>query len=414
MTGSILFVHGMYEHKRPAFDTAREMGLSITVVGPALPEFAAGLVEDFVPGGTDTPDQLRATLALLRERHRRRPYGGVITFWDHGVVPAAEIAAALGLPGSSPVAAHRVRNKHRMRLALARHGVPHPDFALVRDWPELVAASERIGFPAVYKPAGGAGSVGVLPVTSAEELPELFRVSRELLTPERDSFFGYYPGEFVYERLVTGREVSVEGVLARGVLHLAGVTEKWATPEAFTEFQHAYPARLTPAEERTARELTAAAVRAVGIDDCGVHAEVMLTPDGGGRVIEVNGRLGGDFITSHLVPLADGTDLLRAALDAALGREVRLARTRDGAACVRFLLAERSGVVTGWEGLADARGSAGVQEVTVTRQVGDLVELPPEAFFASRLGFVVATGRDTDEAVERAGRALAKVRCNVG
>jgi biotin carboxylase len=412
MGGVVLFVHGMYAHKRPAFEAARELGLSIAVVGPDLPGWAAPLVDEFVPGATESAQAMRTTIEQLQARHAARPYAGVVTFWDHGVVPVAQIATALGLPGSSPQAAHQVRNKYAMRLALGRHGVPQPPFALVRNWPELEAAARRIGFPAVYKPAGGAGSAGVFPVRSATDLHRVFETRTKHLTPNNDSFFGYYPGEFVYERFVPGREVSVEGVVADGVLHTAGVTEKWTTPDTFTEFQHAYPARLASEQEKTARQLAQAAVHAIGIDYCGVHAEVMLTDDGG-QVIEVNGRLGGDFITSHLVPLAEGTDLLQAAIKAATGRPVHLTATRREAACVRFLLADRRGVVARWRGLEDARAAPGVQEVTVTRQVGDPVELPPEAFFASRLGFVVTHGRDTGEAVELAGRGLSAVKCDV-
>jgi biotin carboxylase len=402
----------MYAAKRPAFEAARRLGLNIAVVGPELPEWAAGLIDEYVPGGTDTAEAMQATIEQLKDRHAVRPYAGVVTFWDHGVVPVAQIAAALGLPGSSPQAAHQVRNKHAMRLALAQHGVPQPRFALVRSWPELQAAAEAIGFPAVYKPVGGAGSAGVLLVRSAADLGEVHQTATRHLIPDNDSFFAYYPGEFIYERFVPGREVSVEAVVVDGVLHTAGITEKWSTSDTFTEFQHAYPARLTPEQAATARNLAREAVRAIGIDRCGVHAEVMLT-DGGGQVIEVNGRLGGDFITSHLVPLADGTDLLQAAIEAATGRPVHLTPTRREAACVRFLLADRRGVVAGWRGLDEARAAPGVQEMTVNRQIGELVELPPEAFFSSRLGFVVTRGRDTGEAVDRAGRALSAVVCDV-
>ncbi len=153
MGGVVLFVHGMYAHKRPAFEAARKLGLSIAVVGPELPGWAVPLVDEFVPGATDTAQAMRTTIEQLRARHAARPYAGVVTFWDHGVVPAAQIAAALGLPGSSPRAAYQVRNKYAMRLALGRHGVPQPPFALVRNWPELEAAARRIGFPAVYRPA---------------------------------------------------------------------------------------------------------------------------------------------------------------------------------------------------------------------------------------------------------------------
>jgi len=408
----VLLMHAMYAHKLRGYQVARDLGLRVTVVGPELPDWAAPYVDAYVEGGTDTADETRATLDALRERHAADPFGGVVTFWDHGVVPAAEAAAALGLRGPSVAAAHRARNKAAMRAALAAADVPHPAFARTTGWDEVAAASRRIGFPAIYKPTGGAGSAGVFRIDSPDELRATYDRAAATVNPSTDSFFAYYPDEFVLEEYVDGRELSVEGVVARGRAHVAGVTEKWIDPATFAETQHAYPARVSADERDEAIRLAVAAVGAVGLDDCGFHVEVMLTPKGG-RVIEVNARLGGDFIASHLVPLGSGVDLLRAAYDTALGRDVELGEPAPGGACVRFLLADRSGVVEGWDGVDDARSAPGVVELGFNKSAGDRVALPPERFFDHRLCFVVTRGDDTTQAVRAAERAAALLRCRI-
>jgi len=406
----VLFMHAMYAHKLRSFQSAKAAGLTVSVVGPELPGWVTPYVDHFIEAPTDTPDEMRRTIALLRTLHDATPFDGVVTFWDHGVVPAAQVGAALGLPSTSIGAAHRVRNKAAMREALARGGVPHPAFARVTSWEELRAACERIGFPAIYKPTGGAGSAGVLKIESAAQLRSVYEIAANYVNPDSDSFFAYYPNEFVLEEFLSGQEVSVEGVVARGAVHLAGVTEKWVADHSFTEYRHAYPARLSEAERREATQLAEAAVKAIGIDNCGFHVEIMMTADGG-RIVEVNGRLGGGFIASHLVPLGDGTDLIGASLRAALGEPVDLAPRFAAGACTRFLVASRAGTVREWIGLDEVRRAPGVQEFGLNKQVGDRVVLPPEAFFESRLAYVVTDGPDTGEAIRRAEAALAGVRC---
>jgi biotin carboxylase len=63
-----------------------------------------------------------------------------------------------------------------------------------------------------------------------------------------------------------------------------------------------------------------------GLDACAFHAEIMWTEQGY-RMIEVNGRIGGDLIHTHLVPPGSGIDLIEAAYRAVLGDTVGLANS---------------------------------------------------------------------------------------
>lgn len=407
----ILFMNAMYRHKVKSFQTAREMGCRISVVGPELPDWAAPFTDRFIEAETADSGGLEQAVTTLAAVHREDPFDGVVTFWDHGVLPAARVAAALRLPGDA-AAAGRTRNKAAMREALAGNGVPGPAYAKVSDWPQLLAASARIGFPAIYKPTGGAGSAGVVRIDSAAQLRPAFDSARAHMQPDRDPFFAYYPDEFLLEEFLEGTEVSVEGIVAGGVVHIVGVTEKTVCPETFVEIRHAHPARIDPKAREEVVEIATAAVRALGLAECGFHAEIIRT-ESGGRVVEVNGRLGGDFIASHLVPMATGVDLTRAAIDAAMGRPIGLRPDRTGGACIRFLVADRPGTVRSWTGLEAAARAPGVVEIGVNKQVGDAVLLPPEGFFDSRLCFVITQGADTGEAVARAEDALALTQCAV-
>lgn len=440
----------MYEQKISAYRTARRMGHRITVIGPELPAWAEPLTDAHIKVRTHPATEMAVALDELRRCHAIDPFDGVVTFWDHGVAPAADVAEALGLPGAAGApGARTARNKAAMRAALAAAGVPCPASARVTGWAELAAAADRIGYPAIYKPTGGAGSAGIFRVDSADTLRAAYDEGAKYAAPAADPFFAYYPGEFVYEEFLTGCEVSVEGVVSGGDIQISGVTDKVVDPDGyFTEYQNSFPALIGEDERRAAIGTATAAVAALGLDACGFHVEVMIgdAPQAGpggeavagsgpsgaagraptgnstgksgrspvARVVEVNARLGGGFIASHLVPLAGGDDLLAAAVDAALGRPVRLGKEPDRGSCNRYLLAERPGTVREWTGLEAARACPGVAELNLLKQVGDTVTLPPESFFGHQLAHVVTVGADPAQAVRRAEHALGLLRCRIG
>lgn len=411
MPKHLLFLNAMYPAKRRMFEAARRLGLTISVVGPELPEWVRGYVDCYICAQTRDPAQLGAALQALHRRHDELPFDGVVTFWDHGVVAAAHVAEEFELPGCTAAAAERARNKHRMRTALAEHAVPQPRFARVTSAAELAAAGAELGYPLIFKPTGAAGSAGVLVLNGPGETAAAFETARTFFTPDADDLFGYYPAEFIAEEFMPGPEVSAECVVTRGQVQVVAITDKWTTDESFIEYQHAVPSKLAAIDAERVRQVACAAIRAVGIGTGGVHAEVKLTPDGP-KVVEVNARLAGDYIASHLVPLACGVDLVTATIKAALGEPPDPAPARGrgdaeeaGGAAIRFLLANRAGIIRSWAGVERARRQEGVAEVGVTRPVGENIRLPPHNFFELRLGHVITQAADPATAVARARRA---------
>ena len=102
---------------------------------------------------------------------------------------AARVAAALGLPGNPPEAVDAARSKVRTRELSARLGLPTPKAQRVRSLDELFAAADEVGFPAVVKPEFGASAAGCVRVDSFESLPGVYKLVRDIVTPEQDSIF---------------------------------------------------------------------------------------------------------------------------------------------------------------------------------------------------------------------------------
>ena len=143
------------------------------------------------------------------------------------------------------------------------------------------------------------------------------------------------------------------------------------------------------------------------IDWAAAHAEIMLTADGP-VMIEIGARMGGDFITTELVPRSAGIDMTEGAINLALGREPDLtARRSPGGAAIRYLTPQ-SGRVLSVDGLAEAEQMPGVKIVEVDVGAGDVV--PEITSSLTRVGHVIAEGATAAEAIANAEAARDAIR----
>ncbi|MEU4805364.1 hypothetical protein [Actinosynnema sp. NPDC023587] len=301
-------------------------------------EIGAGLLDVaplvFVPTGSAHARSMRPLMARFGEVATpetlagHRP-AGIVTYSERGLRPAADLALRLGLPFHDAATTRALTDKWAQRRALAAGGVPVPRVRRVAragDWADAVA---EVGLPAVLKPAHGGGSIDTHLVRDADTGG---RIAAALLAGGSP---GFEPGgALVLEEYLRGRDtapfgdyVSVESAVVAGRVEHIAVTGKLPLLPPFRERGNFWPPALSDDEQA---EVTALAARAVGA--CGVtggltHTEVKLTPDGP-RVIEVNGRLGGDL--DELTGFVTGRSLVEVAGRIALGQPVDVPRAPRG------------------------------------------------------------------------------------
>jgi biotin carboxylase len=325
---------------------------------------------------------------------------GLLTWSEVLLERTAEAAARLGLPHMTPQAVVNCRDKLRTRRLLDRAGLPSARHAVVHGLDEALAAADRIGYPVVLKPRALAGSSGVVLAASPAELTEVHRHAAQAAFTGLDALDG-----LLIEEYLDGPEISVDSVVVAGEVHCVNVARKRiGYAPFFEEVGHL----VSPwRQEPWADEVTGTVSRvhaALGVTTGVTHAELRLTARGP-RLVELNGRLGGDFIPL-LGRLATGVDLTAAAMDASLGVTPDLRRTRDRCAAVRFVYPERDGTV-GHLDVTAAREVEGVESAVALAEPGQRLLLPPRAV-VPRLAAVIATGDDPaacdralDEAVGR-------------
>jgi biotin carboxylase len=247
---------------------------------------------------------------------------GLVTYLDAGMVPYAELAAALGLPFHSPATALALTDKSRQRQALAAAGLATPPCHVIHPGQhesELSAIESEVGWPAVLKPLSAQGSRFTFLAQDAGELDRLLTA----LGPGRPDMVleGYLADDPERSGSPYADYVSVESVVASGVISHLALTGRFPLAENFRETGFFIPAALDGGEQESVLALATSAIEALDIGTGCLHTEVKFTPDGP-RIIEVNGRVGGGV--PEMLERAAGVPLLELTLRIGLGEEIKV------------------------------------------------------------------------------------------
>ncbi|GHH25832.1 ATP-grasp domain-containing protein [Streptomyces rubradiris] len=367
------------------------------------PAWAAPYLHDQLV--TDLADA-ESVAAAVKRFAAQSPLSGVVTYLENHVELAAQLAAQLGLPGSSPAAVAACRDKAQTRQRFTAENVPSALAHAVDDEDAAVQCARGIGYPVVVKPRGMAGSAGVLRADADAEVRRAYRRATRETLPGLDGYA--VPGVLVEEYLA-GPEISAETVVLGGSkVRIVAVTRKRLGAEPrFVETGHSVDARDPLLTDAAVTEAVTRAVRALGIERGVLHVELRLT-ERGPVLIEVNARPGGDLIPL-LVLRATGIDLAQATAALAAGAVPDLTPNRRQAAAIQFLYPAFSGEVTRLGAPSALLAEPWLERLVWTRRPGDQVLAPPNASISDRLAHWVVTGADAAECDQRLVQVLMQV-----
>ncbi len=334
----------------------------------------------------------------------------VVPMVEYGVVTAAALAEAWGLPGAGLGAARVLRDKSRLREAVAGTDIAQPAWALVESPAEVEEFRARQGGDCVLKPANRQASLGVQLLGPADDIEAAWQ---HTTSADEPTLRAEYPdaARFLAEERLRGPEVSVEALVHEGTVGFLNITDKSVQDSRYpVETGHVLPADLPAAVSTALAEGLAALVKATGFGSGVLHSEWIID-DGRPHLVECAGRLPGDGITV-LIDLAYDTHILRELLQVLGGDAPTVREDAVAGASVRFLTSP-TGVVERIDGVEEARESEGVHALHLTVEVGDSVQSTATSSW-DRIGSVIATGADSADAVRNAERAVARIVVGVG
>ena len=240
----------------------------------------------------------------------------------------------------------------------------------------------------------------------AEEFLRL--ITRRTSIPHMSIQSSFHNGVVVVEECMEGPEVSVETLAIKGEVYVIQITDKLTTGAPhFVEMGHTQPTRLDCPEE--IKKVAIAANKAVGIEDGPSHTEIIVTKDGP-KIVEIGARLGGDCITTHLVPLSTGVNMVEACIKIALGEKPDIEPTIHCGSAIRYFK-QHAGVVKGIEGIEVAEVMPDVKQISIVHGVGETITDITNS--GSRMGFVISQGTDAGDAAEKCERALEAIKVEI-
>lgn len=407
----------------PAIEAAKRMGYETIVIDydPDAVGFAIADVKLVI--STIDMD------AVLEAAKKYEPDVIITSTSDAPVRTAAYVNEQLGKrPDLSYEDSKRATIKSYMRDRLREHGLPIPQYYVCKNRDEYEQAVKQLDYKAIVKPADNAGSRGVTLLDSKDE-----KVIRD--TYEYSLGNSRQAGDVLVEEYMTGREVSVESMTIDGETTVITITDKHITPPPFfVELGHNEASTLDDAVKQQIIEITKKAAAAIGMKNCPSHTEMKITPDGP-KIVEIAARLGGDFITSKLVPLSTGVDMVGSSVALACGRKVDITKKWDRGAAIYFISAANAVSETDEEDtvcgvikdisvpeeyrqdldahrdyldIDSLRSAEGIQEIVLYKNVGDEVHGTESS--NDRLGHVIAVGKDATEAYELAQSIGERIR----
>lgn len=313
-----ILVFGCGELQKSIISRAHRMGLYVVGIDPCVDAYGQGNVDAFeVVGGQD----YEGTCAVVEK------YGidAIVTAaTDKPLVMMARVAEKYGFPFFSLNTAQWSTDKFQMKQRFLAGDVPCAKGRLVSS----IEDTTDMEYPVIVKPRDNSGSRGV----------KFCRTKDELVSSINEALAFSKLESVLVEEFIDGPEYSIESLHYDGKSEVIQFTEKKTTKFPYNvELGHKQPALLLDKQKDAIYDIISKICRIFKFDNCPSHTELKIN-DRGIFVIETSPRLGGDFITSTLVPLSTGINIEDQLLNIALGQQVDIQTNRtDKASGITFL-----------------------------------------------------------------------------
>lgn len=383
----------------PAIEKAKEMGLEVIAVDmnpKAIGFYVPGVVKEII-STIDTP--------AIVEAAKKHKIDGIMTLaTDMPMRSVAAVAKEMGLIGIDADTALKATNKAEMRIALQVGGVPIPKFFKVANENEYKEAVKQFNVPFIVKPADSSGSRGIF---------EVIDITDENLIKEAYKYCRPYSreGDIIVEEYMSGPEVSVETLSVDGVCYVIQITDKLTTGAPhYVEMGHSQPTSHSQNVVEKIVEVAKAANKAIGIKNGPSHTEIIVTSEGP-KIVELGARLGGDNITTHLVPLSTGVNMVECCIKIALGEKPDIVPKWNKGSAIRYFQ-QKAGVVKRIEGIDKAKQVSGVQQISIIHGVGENVTEITNS--GERMGFIISQDKNAEIAIKDCYEAMKLIRVEIG
>lgn len=379
----------------PLIRRAKELGLETLVA--SIPGRYPGLALADRVLEIDTTDRE----GILRAAREEGVAGVCVCGTDVAVPAQGYVCDRLGLKGPSLEPALRAQDKTRMKEAFVRGGVRTARYVQVplsRRHPADVCG--ELGYPVIFKAADSSGSRGITRVDGEADIDRAYASVRGAT----------HTDHYLVEEFLTGDEFGAQAFVLDGELQFILPHGDYVFHgDTGVPIGHYAPFEAPDALIQDCEEQLRRAVRALGIDNCAVNADFILSR-GKTYVLEIGARAGATCLV-EMTECYYGFDYYGKILETAMGGHPSFRpenERRQPTACMLFR-SDRAGTITAIENHApkDPR----VVNLSFDCAVGDTVRKFHNG--PDRIGQIVAVGDTAAQAKAVIDRTMAAIRIAV-
>lgn len=319
---------------------------------------------------------------------------GVVAWKDREVELASIISEKLGLRCTPSNLVKNVRNKAKTRHILDDISNINPKYAIIYNEDDFKRELKKIGIPAILKPCGNSGGSGIFRVSSEKNSVQEFNNFVNYNKAQSGDMYRYYTDGYLIEEVVEGTEHSVSGIIVDNKIITFTIVDKKIDCSIPFQYQNVIPSAISIESQKQIIELTKKVIYALGINWCGFHLDFILSKDGP-KILEVGGRLGGECINSHLIPLSYPNTkpysiLLNSLMDSSTIKNVDYTFKAKRKSGHRIVLPHKFGKIKSIRGLDKVWKNTHVREFVLMHSVGNELVHPmikPKSF---EIAYIIA------------------------
>lgn len=237
--------------------------------------------------------------------------------WDSSK-SVSKIAKHFNLSGISEEVAHNASNKASRSNLFREYNINSPKHAVVNSLDDLYKEISSFIFPIIIKPLELSSSKGVTVVEKREDLKKSYEYCKSFQNKDNQTV--------IINEYIIGKEYSLEGLIINGELHVTGISRRLFHYEKyypnFVEIGDILPCGLSAIKENEARILVQKAARCLNIFNGVIKADLIINDEI--FILELTPRLGGPRFGTEIIPLHNGTNILRAYINQLLGNEINI------------------------------------------------------------------------------------------
>ena len=369
-----ILIFGVGTLQQSIIQRAKQMGLYTVGIDPLEDAACREEVDAYeVVGGQD----FEGTCAVVEK------YGidGIVTSaTDKPLVMMARIAEKYGFPFYSVETAQWSTDKFQMKQRFLEGGIPCAKGRLVKTASEV----NDFEFPVIVKPRDNSGSRGV----------KLCRTHIELEDAIAEALPYSHLDTVLVEEYIEGEEYSIESLHHNGKHEVIQFTEKKTTPFPYNvELGHIQPADITKENKEKIRKIISQIGLILRFENCPSHTELKINKRGI-FVIETSPRLGGDYITSQLVPLSTGLNIEDMVLNMALREPFDVLKLKPLLSGVRFFSFQEGKCIQSIPSASDILKRPGVVDFSFSLEKGQAI--PKITSSLDRYGHITIQAKDRE------------------